>query len=150
MIGKAAMAGTIVLDTSVLIKWIKSRDEELIREARYLLERIEKKSLQVVVPALLLYEIGNILLLKTRLDPEGLAVALDQVRALPFTVVGPEAELLRRTARLGRELNLTFYDASFVALAEQLDCTFVTADQKLHDRVRQLPRVQHLSALADV
>ncbi len=143
------MAGTIVVDTSVLIKWIKSRDEELIQEARSLLARIEKKSLQVVVPALLLYEIGNILLLKTSLDPEALAVALDQVRALPFTVVGPDADLLRRTARLGRELNITFYDASFIALAEQLDCTFVTADRKLHDRVSRLPRVRHLSAVAD-
>src|SRR6266542_4108549 len=75
-IGKAAMAGTIVVDTSVLIKWIKSRDEELVPEARKLLEQIEKRSLQVVVPALLLYEIGNILLLKTRLDSEELALAL--------------------------------------------------------------------------
>jgi predicted nucleic acid-binding protein len=139
------MAGTIVVDTSVLIKWIKTRDEELIPEARKLLKDIEERSLQVVVPALLLYEIGNILLLKTRLDPEELALALDQVWALPFTVLGPEADLLRRTARLGRELSLTFYDASFIALAEQLDCAFVTADQKLYGRVRQLPRVRHLS-----
>jgi predicted nucleic acid-binding protein len=144
------MAGTIVVDTSVLIKWIKSRDEELVREARKLLEEIEKRSQQVVVPALLLYEIGNILLLKTRLDPEELALALDQVRALPFTVIGPEADLLRRTARLGRELSLTFCDASFIALAEQLDCAFVTADQKLYGRVRHLPRVRHLSALAGI
>ena len=144
------MAGTIVVDTSVLIKWIKSRDEELVPEARKLLEQIEKRSLQVVVPALLLYEIGNILLLKTRLDSEELALALAQVWALPFTVVGPEADLLRRTARLGRELNLTFYDASFIALAEQLDCPFVTADRKLYGRVQQLPRVRHLSAPAGV
>ncbi len=139
------MTDTIVVDTSVLIKWIKSRDEELIPEARKLLGEIERRSLQVVVPALLLYEIGNILLRKTRLDSEELSLALDQVRALPFTVVGPEADLLRRTARLGRELSLTFYDASFIAIAEQLDCAFVTADQKLYGRVRHLPRVRHLS-----
>lgn len=139
------MTDTIVVDTSVLIKWIKSRDEELIPEARKLLGEIERRSLQVVVPALLLYEIGNILLRKTRLDSEELSLALDQVRALPFTVVGPEADLLRRTVRLGRELSLTFYDASFIAIAEQLDCAFVTADQKLYGRVRHLPRVRHLS-----
>jgi predicted nucleic acid-binding protein len=144
------MAGTIVVDTSVIIKWIKSRDEELITEARKLLEEIEKRSLQVVVPALLLYEISNILLRKTRLDSEELALALDQIWALPFTVVGPESDLLRRTARLGRELSLTFYDASFIALAEQLDCAFVTADRKLYGRVRHLPRVRHLSAPASV
>lgn len=85
-------------------------------------------------------------MLKTRLDPEALAIAIDQVCALPFAVIGPEADLLRRTARLGRELNLTFYDASFIALAEHHDCSFVTADRKLYEKVRGLPRVHHLSA----
>jgi predicted nucleic acid-binding protein len=66
------MAGKIVVDTSVLIKWIKTKDEELLAEAGRLLRQVESKPLAVHVPALLLYEIGNILLLKTDLDPDGL------------------------------------------------------------------------------
>jgi predicted nucleic acid-binding protein len=66
------MAGTIVVDTSVLIKWMKTKDEELLAEARRLLRQVERRSLAVHVPALLLYEIGNILLLKTDLEPDEL------------------------------------------------------------------------------
>ncbi len=97
------------------------------------------------VPALLLYEAGNVLLLKTRLGPTGLDDSMDRLETLPFTVAPPATPLLKRAARLGRELGLTFYDASFIALAVELDCLFITADRRLYDRARTLPRVRHLS-----
>lgn len=139
------MASKIVIDTSVLIKWIKTRDEDLVAEAGVLLATIEKRPLEVTVPALLLYEVGNILLMKTRLESEELARAMDQISAFPLVVADPEPDRLRRTARLGRELQLTFYDASFVALAEELDCGFVTADRRLYEAASRLPRIRHLS-----
>lgn len=144
------MASKIVVDTSVLIKWIKTRDEELRREALDLLGVIQREALEVTVPALLLYELGNLLLRKTRLGSSGIAAAIEDVLRLPIAVSNPEPGVLRRTARLGRELDLTFYDASFVALAEELDCTFVTADRRLFSAARGLPRVRHLSETGSV
>jgi predicted nucleic acid-binding protein len=139
------MAGKIVVDTSVLIKWIKTKDEELLVEAGRLLRQVESKPLAVHVPALLLYEIGNILLLKTDLDPDGLEKAVDGLEALPFIVAPPATPLLQRATRVGREFALTFYDASFLALAVELDCPLITADRRFFDRTRSLPRVRHLS-----
>lgn len=97
------------------------------------------------VPALLLYEVGNVLLVKTRLGATGLDDAISHLEALPLIVAPPATPLLKRAARLGRELGLTFYDASFLALAVELDCPYITADQRLFDRARTLPRVRHLS-----
>jgi predicted nucleic acid-binding protein len=122
------MAGKIVVDSSVLIKWIKTKDEELLAEARRLLRQVETKPLTVHVPALLLYETGNILLLKTDLDPDGLEKAVENLETLPFVVAPPATPLLRRAAQLDKEFTLTFYDASFLALAVELDCPLVTAD----------------------
>jgi predicted nucleic acid-binding protein len=139
------MARKIVVDTSVLIKWVKTKDEKLLREARRLLTAIERRPLEVHVPALLLYEVGNILLLKTDLDTADLNNAISDIEALPFTVAPPATPLLKRAARLGKELRLTFYDSSFVALAVELDCSLITADGPLFDRTRSLPRVHHLS-----
>lgn len=141
------MAAKIVVDTSVLIKWIKTKDENLVNEARRLLADIGRRPLEVHVPALLLYEVGNVLLLKTDLDAAGLNDALSDLEALPFTVAPPATPLLKRAARLGRELSLTFYDASFLALAVELDCSFVTADRPLFERTRSLPRVRHLTKI---
>lgn len=141
------MAAKIVVDSSVLIKWIKTRDEELVKEARRLLTEVETRPLEVHVPALLLYEVGNILLLKTGLKGAALDDAVTHLEALPFIVAPPATPLLQRAARLGRELALTFYDASFLALAVELDCPYITADRRLFDRVHTLPRVRHLSRI---
>ncbi len=139
------MAARIVVDTSVLIKWFKTRDEEMVDEARRLLAEIEARSIQVHVPALLLYEIGNILLLKTRLDAAGLGNALAHLASLPLTIAPPVTPLLMRAAALGHQLGLTFYDASFLALAAELDCVCITADRGLSDRARRFPGIRHLS-----
>ncbi len=141
------MAAKIVVDTSVLIKWIKTKDEELVNEARRLLTEIERRPLEVHVPALLLYEVGNILLLKTDLESAGLNDAISNLETLPFAVAPPATPLLRRAARLGKEFNLTFYDASFLALAVELDCLFVTADRPFFNRARSLARVRHLTKI---
>ena len=144
------MAAKIVVDTSVLIKWIKVKDEELLNEARRLLAEVERRPLEVHVPALLLYEVGNILILKTDLDASSLNDAIANLEALPFTIAPPATPLLRRAARLGKELGLTFYDASFLALAVEMDCPFITADKPLYDRTRSLPRVRHLSKVGSL
>ncbi len=141
------MAAKIVVDSSVLIKWIKTKDEELVNEARRLLTEIERRPLEVHVPALLLYEVGNILLLKTDLESAGLNEAISNLEALPFAVAPPATPLLKRAARLGKEFNLTFYDASFLALAVELDCPFVTADRPFFNRTRSLDRVRHLTKI---
>jgi predicted nucleic acid-binding protein len=144
------MASKIVIDTSVLIKWFKTRNEDLLREAEDLLEKIEAKHVEVHVPALLLYEMGNILLLKTRLGPAALDEALERLERLPFVVAPPALPLLRRAARLGHRLRLTFYDSSFLALAIELDCPFVTADRQLFERSRSLDGVRHLSHVGSI
>jgi predicted nucleic acid-binding protein len=141
------MAAKIVVDTSVLIKWFKTRDEDLMKEARTLLGEVETRPLEVHVPALLLYEIDNVLLLKTRLGPAALDDAIEQLETLPFIVAPPATPLLKRAARLGRQLALTFYDASFLGLAIELDCPYITADQRLFERTRTLSGVRHLSRI---
>ena len=144
------MAGKIVVDTSVLIKWIKTKDEELLLEAHRLLNRVEARHLDVHVPALLLYETGNILLLKTGLDASSLDAAIDGLEGLPFIVAPPATPLLKRAARVGKQFNLTFYDASFLALAVELDCPLITADRLFFERTQSLPRVHHLSKVGNL
>ena len=141
------MAEKIVVDSSVFIKWFKTSGEDLLKQAHNLLNEIEDRPLEVHVPALLLYEVGNILLLKTRMGPAALADTIEQLETLPFVVAPPATPLLKRAARLGRDLGLTFYDASFLALAVELDCPFVTADRRLSARARALARVRHLSRI---
>jgi predicted nucleic acid-binding protein len=140
------MAAKIVVD-SVFIKWIKTKDEQLLEEARRLLRQVEAKPLDVHVPALLLYEVGNILLLKTDLDAGRLNQTVENLEALPFIVAPPATPLLKCAAQVGKQFDLTFYDASFLALAVELDCPLITADNPFFERTRSLPRVRHLAKI---
>ena len=144
------MGAKIVVDTSVLIKWFKTRGEDLLEEAQQLLKEIERHRVEVHVPALLLYEVGNILLLKTRLGSAALDKAIARLEELPFLVAPPATPLLRRAVRLGREFGLTFYDASFLALAVELHCPCVTADRQFLERTRRLDQVRHLSQVGSI
>jgi predicted nucleic acid-binding protein len=142
------MAAALVVDTSVLVKWFKTEDEDLTAEARALLERVERARAEVYAPALLLYEVGNILTRKSDLDDDGVAAVLAGIAASSLIVAPPDRALLARAARLARAHGLSFYDASFVALAVALDCPLVTADRTLARRTRAIGLVHHLADAA--
>jgi predicted nucleic acid-binding protein len=85
------------------------------------------------------------LLPKTDLDAGSLDQAIDDLEALPFIVAPPATPLLKRAARVGKQFNLTFYDASFLELSVELDCPLITTDGPFFERARSFPRVRHLS-----
>lgn len=63
-----------------------------------------------------------------QLTPAQAAAAIDDLLDLPLSVF-PTAPLLRRAWDLRN--NVTAYDACYVALAEALGCTLLTADTRL-------------------
>jgi predicted nucleic acid-binding protein len=138
------MAGALVVDTSVLVKWIRSEGEELLVEARALRSRVDQTGAQLYAPALLVYELGNILIRKTVLPPEDIADVLDKAVHSRLVLVPPGQELASRAARVARQYDVTFYDAAFVALAELLHCPLVTADRYLAEQTRGSGFVRYL------
>ena len=86
---------------------------------------------QLHAPHLIDSEVANALRRETaarRLDPDAAWAALDAWRRLGMTRY-PAHSLLDRIWEL-RD-NLSAYDATYVALAELLDCSLLTADSRL-------------------
>lgn len=81
-------------------------------------------------------------LLRRALSPQRAALAVEDYLDLPLTRHGHQS-LLRRILDL--RMNFSVYDATYVALAEQLGATLLTADQGLtraarsHTRLAILP-----------
>lgn len=78
-----------------------------------------------------------------RLDERRAALARIDLGALPIRRV-PHGPLLDRCWEL--RSNLTVYDAAYVALAELLEATLVTADSKLEAAPGRRCRIEVLSA----
>ena len=102
--------------------------------------------LQIAVPSLLYYEVANILLFgRSRPPVDEAAEALGDLFSIPLLLVSPAPDAADAALRLASRHGLSYYDATYVALAEALDCALVTADQRLARRVRT-ERVQLLAS----
>ena len=102
---------------------------------------------EIAVPALLYYEVANILLFgRSRPPMDEAAEALSDLFSIPLALVAPTPDTADAALRLASEHGLSYYDASYVALAEALDCVLITADQRLTRRTRAGGRVRLLAA----
>ena len=116
----------IVLDASVMANLVGD-DGQAGRVAR----ARASQEIQWVAPDLVDVETVAVLRKRWRtgdLTARRFKAAVDDLLSLPM-VRFPTGPLMRRAYDL--RANVTPYDASYVALAESLDCTLVTADARL-------------------
>lgn len=134
----------VVVDSSVTVKWINQVDEHHLGQADELLTDAQAGSVTLLAPELSKYEIGNALL-KKRLELPRAYESLGTVYQLPTTFVPESEELARETYRIAKQAGITYYDASFMALAQQENATLVTDNPKHQGKTKKIK----VLALAD-
>ena len=139
---------SLVVDTSVVFKWYRQPgDEDYVPQAVSILEGHLHGDIEIHVPDLLFYELGNILRSKETLVSKDALTILRETFALALQIHPIDLPLSEEAFRFAREHDITFYDASFVALSFLLDTFFVTADRKLFAKVKPLPTAIFLGNL---
>jgi predicted nucleic acid-binding protein len=121
---------TLVVDASVAVKLFI--DEPDSTAARKLFARDEL----VVAPAHFFGEIGEVGIRRTRAKQIGLQqlmATLDYLR-MGVTLI-PLVEIFKRGTTIALDAGTSFYDALYVAAAEQWHATLVTADRKLIEKL---------------
>lgn len=123
----------IVPDASVILKWVLDDEDEVsTAAARDLLDRSFSDDLNLFVPQLWLYEVGNVLSRKQPAEAANLLLALRQLR---MTEIRLDATAVERTCELTGNFGVSFYDASYLAVAEQQKAVLVTADGRFRRRL---------------
>lgn len=120
----------VALDASVLAKAVvKERDSD---RALKLLEAQSEGKIELVAPALILYEVGNVLR-RHKMDAKTLRTYLTHLLSLGIDLLDlhREQEVLACACELSKTRNLTFYDASYLAVAKALNIKLVTVDDEL-------------------
>lgn len=132
----------VVVDSSVTVKWLNQIDEGLLGQADKLLSDAQAGSVSLLAPELSKYEIGNALL-KKKLDLPMAYESLGTIYQLPVTFVPESEELAKQTYKMALQDRITYYDASFIALAKQENATLVTENIK-HQGKSQVVKVTSL------
>ncbi len=139
---------SLVVDSSVVFKWYRQPgDEDYVPQAVSILERHLHGDIEIHVPDLLFYELGNILRLKESLVSKDALTILRETFALALQIHPIDLPLSEEAFRFAREHDITFYDASFVALSHLLQASFITADKKLFANLKSLPTAIFLGNL---
>jgi predicted nucleic acid-binding protein len=125
----------VVVDSSVIIKWLNSWEEERLEQANSLLKDCEQGKVELFSPELSKYEIGNALLKGKKLSLAEARAALTLFYQLPITFKPENDTSAHETYQLAESYNITYYDASFVALARQLSAVLVTDNPKHQAKV---------------
>ncbi len=121
---------TLVTDTSVFVKWLNQNNEQNLDSVDKILQEVKAGQTEIVVPELIKYEVGNVLLKGKQLTPNQAYISLGTAYSLPVTFVSESEEQAKKTYALAHELDITYYDASFLSLAQQFGATLVTDNLK--------------------
>jgi predicted nucleic acid-binding protein len=135
-----------VVDTSVVFKWYRQPgDEDYVSQAIAILENHLNGDLEIHVPNLLIYELGNILRFKEDLASKDAMTILKKTFMLDIKIYLIDLPFAENTFHLAKKYGITFYDASFLALSHLLDCPFITADRKLYTKSKSFPKTKFLT-----
>ena len=135
----------IVPDASIILKWVLPRENEpYSRQAHAISQAFYDNEIDLIVPFLWVYEVGNVLTVKY---PEVARVLLAHLVNLNIPVAHPSSRQIELTTKLVARHAVTFYDASYHALAVTSGAMFVTADEKFLRKVAGDGFCQHISAI---
>jgi predicted nucleic acid-binding protein len=135
----------MVLDASVILKWfLREKDTE---SALKLKEKILTENISVFLPDLVLFEVANALRFKPEYDEKAATEAVNSLLDLGFDIVKPDRDILNSTFKISFRHSVTVYDAVYLALAKRMKCEFITADEKLFLKVKDLPKTFLLSKM---
>ncbi len=125
----------MILDASVIVKWF-TREEKREEALRYR-EMFINDEIEIVVPDLILYEIGNALRYNPSFNDEDVRLAVRSLIDLGINIIIPTTEILDMAINLAFKYDTTLYDSVYLALAEILNDTLVTADKNLYDKTKE-------------
>ncbi len=124
---------TLVIDASAACKWFLEEDDSdrslSVRDAH-----IEGR-IRLTAPDLIVYEIANALNYNPKVSDTQLTAFVQDLSDYDLDLVPPSAEYTARTVKTARELSISVYDASYVALSDIIATNLLTADKTLHEKI---------------
>lgn len=134
---------TVVLDASVVVKWILAdrTEESHSLQALQILQFIKESRVTVIQPSHWLAEVAAVIV---RLDPSRARQAVSLLHALEFPVV-TGVEVYHKACDLSASLKEHLFDTLYHAVAlTESSATLVTADEQYYRKAYRAGRIVRL------
>jgi predicted nucleic acid-binding protein len=131
-----------VLDTSVIYKWYV--EEENTAKALSLRDDFVKRRVETVILDFLFHELANALRYNPKIERKEVEEIIDNLIELGLETVLATPTLTKGALKVAYDYEITVYDALYIALAQNLEFEFITADKKLYEKTKDLPFVKYL------
>ena len=132
-----------VIDASVILKWFVE-EEKGTKEALGIKQNHIEGKYTLVIPDIAIYEVGNALRYKPDSLPREVSRYCRNLYELNLDIVAFPIEIIDLTIEISFQNDITFYDASYIALAKELGLQFITADERLYNKTKHFHFVKLL------
>ncbi len=127
-----------VVDSSVIVKWLNTDDEQSLGQADKVLKDAKDGKIELLAPELAKYEVGNALLFGKKLSKKQANIPLHWLFKLPIKFIPQSEESSKVAFSIAADAKITYYDSSFIALAKQENAVLVTDNVKHQGKITDI------------
>jgi predicted nucleic acid-binding protein len=128
-------AEKIVVDSSVIVKWLNRDNENYLEQADKILKNCQADKIALYAPELAKYEVGNAILNKKMELPQTKS-SLATLYSLPISFIKLDEESALDTYDFSDTLKITYYDGVFLTLAKKIKAILITDNPKHQQTVK--------------
>lgn len=122
-----------IVDASVINKYIID-SEESSEIAKNIFQLFVKKYISISLPSLWYYEVGNVIKRFNKIQFTEIFALLTEMN---FDVYDFSAIEKQKILKLSLQFNTSYYDMSYLFLAQNLDAQLITADERFYNAINK-------------
>jgi len=134
---------TIVVDASLLLKFLLDDTPKVIEYVSKLLRDAQKQKISLISTPLLSLEIGNGLRYSLK-DRQLADDVFEKFLKLPIDIIPLSPAQVQKSLRMAYECNASVYNASYHILAISRNSEFATSDKKYFDSAKHLRKIAYI------
>ena len=116
----------LVLDSTIIIKWLNKNKEDDIVQADKILEDAHSGKAILYSPELAKIEVGKVLLQNLKLSQTEAKIPLSILYDLPIQFIAHTPQLAKESYAIASAFGINYYESVFLALSEEKNAVFVT------------------------
>lgn len=130
----------VIIDNSIILKAFLN--EKGCEEVRKLFQMAFQKELTLLAPTLITFEFLNAIS-KSYSSMDDVLTAYKQFKKIDIGIIDPDEKNVNKALMyIFNEPKISYYDASYHALAKDFDAVFLTADEKFYNLMKRKGNVE--------